>query len=473
MAGRIVGMSRIAHGADTPASVGGRWSSLRGGQIDRREGLPFGRIRCLSGMNAERKDLHKEEPADRNRPCYRRREERRRGRGLEGLFSGREGDLNAGGVEESDAADTSQESEHGDAVENGADGRKEDVSKQRDVPAEATEADLAQASVAAETSAVEADGTSGARNLPRNGEERGSGRRSSSSRSPDLRQQCDAGCGDGMRSPDPRRTRDGGRGDGVRSPDPRRTRDGGSGDGVRSPDPRRTRDGGRGDGVRSPDPRRTRDGGRGDGMRSTDPRRTRDGGRGDGVRSPDPRRTRDGGSGDDVRSRDPRRTRDGGRGDGIRGEIATGEAEGIRARQSLVTRVMRDAEEAIARRTCNGTVERSGETRRTRPTGACVMGKAGEADIAHRIGSRAGMGGAVVGLDRLAGIGSTTEDVPDREGGSNMAIEKKAVGWCTAWSEPRKQGRAYSGQKEGEHQGDRWEGRARHGEKEGEARPWA
>ncbi|CAI5939103.1 unnamed protein product [Closterium sp. NIES-64] len=389
-----------------------------------------------------------------------------------------------------DEGRTIEESEHGDAAENGADGRKEDVSKQRDVPAEATKADLAQASVAAETSAVEADGTSGARNPPRNGEERGSGRRSSSSRSPDLRQQCDAGggdgvrspdhrrtCdggrGDGMRSPDPRRTRDGGRGDGVRSPDPRRTRDGGSGDGVRSPDPRRTRDGGRGDGVHSPDPRRTRDGGRGDGMRSTDPRRTRDGGRGDGVRSPDPRRTRDGGSGDGVRSPDPRRTRDGGRGDGIRGEIATGEAEGIRARQSLVTRVMRDAEEAIARRTCNGTVERSGETRRTRPTGACVMGKAGEADIAHRIGSRAGMGGAVVGLDRLAGIGSTTEDVPDREGGSNMAIEKKAVGWCTAWSEPRKQGRAYSGQKEGEHQGDRWEGRARHGEKEGEARPWA
>ncbi|CAI5962149.1 unnamed protein product [Closterium sp. NIES-65] len=315
---------------------------------------------------------------------YRRREDRRRGRGLEGLFSGREGDLNAGGVEESDAADTSQESEHGDAAENGADGRKEDVSKQRDVPAEATEADLAQASMAAETSAVEADGTSGARNPPRNVEERGSGRRSSSSRSPDLRQQCDAGCGDGVRSPDHRRTCDGGRGDGVRSPDPRRTRDGGRGDGVRSPDPRRTRDEGSGDGVRSPDPRRTRDGGRGDGVRSPDPRRTRDGGRGDGMRS-----------------------------------------------------------------------------------------TAGEADIAHRIGGRAGMGGAVVGLDRLAGIGSTMEDVPDREGGSNMAIEKKAVGWCTAWSEPRKQGRAYSGQKEGEHQGDRWEGRARHGEKEGEARPWA
>ncbi|CAI5985517.1 unnamed protein product [Closterium sp. NIES-64] len=236
---------------------------------------------------------------------YRRREDRRRGRGLEGLFSGREGDLNAGGVEESDAADTSQESEHSDAAENGADGRKEDGSKQRDVPAEATEADLAQASVAAETSAVEADGTSGARNPPRNGEERGSGRRSSSSRSPDLRQQCDAGCGDGVRSTDHWRTCDGGRGDGMRSPDPRRTRDGGRGDGVRSPDPRRTRDGGSGDGVRSPDPRRTRDGGRGDGMRSPDPRRTRDGGRGDGMRSTGLRRTREKGRGDGMRSPDP------------------------------------------------------------------------------------------------------------------------------------------------------------------------
>ncbi|CAI5987309.1 unnamed protein product, partial [Closterium sp. NIES-65] len=288
---------------------------------------------------------------------YRRREDRRRGRGLEGLFSGREGDLNAGGVEESDAADTSQESEHGDAAENGADGRKEDVSKQRDVPAEATKADLAQASVAAETSAVEADGTSGARNPPRNGEERGSGRRSSSSRSPDLRQQCDAGGGDGVRSPDHRRTCDGGRGDGhalARSAAAlvmgdaamvcaRQIRDalvmgeaatacarqirgalvmgdaatactrqirgalvmGDAATACARQIPRRTRDGGRGDGVRSPDPRRTRDGGSGDGVRSPDPRRTRDGGRGDGVRSPDPRRTREGGRGDGMRSPDP------------------------------------------------------------------------------------------------------------------------------------------------------------------------
>ncbi|CAI5991817.1 unnamed protein product [Closterium sp. NIES-64] len=107
MAGLMVVGKRIARGADTRASVGDQWSGRRGG-------LPFVRIRCLSGPNAERADLLEKEQAVRDR-----------------------------GEGEDDATDTSQESERDDVAEAGDEVRKEDGGGQGDMPAEATEADPA------------------------------------------------------------------------------------------------------------------------------------------------------------------------------------------------------------------------------------------------------------------------------------------------------------------------------------------
>ncbi|CAI6000038.1 unnamed protein product [Closterium sp. NIES-64] len=160
---------RIARGADTRTSVGDHWRGRRGG-------LPFARIRCLSGPNAERADLLEKEQADRNRSWrgvirggrirateqvailgIAKRRERTAHRkqaivvakiGVAGeawrdYFRAERETLNAGGEGEDDAADTSQESERDDVAEAGDEVRKEDAGGQRDMPVEATEADPA------------------------------------------------------------------------------------------------------------------------------------------------------------------------------------------------------------------------------------------------------------------------------------------------------------------------------------------
>ncbi|CAI7814183.1 unnamed protein product [Closterium sp. NIES-54] len=220
---------------------------------------------------------------------YRRCKDRSRGRGLEELFSGREGDLNADGEEVDESTDTLQRSERDDEAEVGGGAQEEGASEQRDMPAEATEANPAKAG--------EAEETGGTGNVPSarkeahvsgqqaHGGEQGGG----ASRAPDLRQQNDGKRGSGPRAPDLRPHHDERRGGGSRSPEPRQHRDGRRGSGSRSPDPGRYHSGRREGVSRSPDPWRNRSGRRGGGSHSPDSWRNRSGRRGGELRSPNTR----------------------------------------------------------------------------------------------------------------------------------------------------------------------------------------
>ncbi|CAI5967763.1 unnamed protein product [Closterium sp. NIES-64] len=345
---------------------------------------------------------------------YRRREERGRGRGLEGLFSGRQGDLDVDGEDEADSANRVRETNREGETEGDDEPQEEGAAEQRERPAGADDDDPAQAGVATEPSTAEAEEKGGTtRDLPRD-EEKGDG----------------GGHGSGAHSPEPRQQRVEGRGDGARLPYPRLKQDGGRGGGARSPDPRQQRGEGRGDGARSPDPRLNRDGGRGGDARSPDPRPNRDGGRDGGTRSPDPRMTGGTEAGTARQGYGDTRRVDAGKvcAHQIRGGITTGEAEGSGALQVLVTLVMRDAEATTARRICNGIMKRGGEARRARPTGTGNMKKAGVADTARSCSNRARMRGTVEGAAHLIGTGSMTEDVPVREDGIDVTAERKAAG---------------------------------------------
>ncbi|CAI5968329.1 unnamed protein product [Closterium sp. NIES-65] len=298
---------------------------------------------------------------------YRRREERGRGRGLEGLFSGRQGDLDVDGEDEADSANRVRETNREGETEGDDEPQEEGAAEQRERPAGADDDDPAQAGVATEPSTAEAEEKGGTtRDLPRD-EEKGDG---------------------------------GGHGSGAHSPEPRQQRVEGRGDGARLPYPRLKQDGGRGGGARSPDPRQQRGEGRG-----TEAGTARQG------------------------YGDTRRV-DAGKvcAHQIRGGITTGEAEGSGALQVLVTLVMRDAEATTARRICNGIMKRGGEARRARPTGTGNMKKAGVADTARSCSNRARMRGTVEGAAHLIGTGSMTEDVPVREDGIDVTAERKAAG---------------------------------------------
>ncbi|CAI5988117.1 unnamed protein product [Closterium sp. NIES-65] len=379
---------------------------------------------------------------------YRRREGRSRGRGLEGLFSGRQGDLDVDGEDEADSANRVRETNREGETKGDDEPQEEGAGEQREMPAGVDDDDPAQAGVAAEPSTAEAEEKGGTtRDLPRDGEKGDGGGRGSGARSPDPRQQRDEGRGDGARSPDPRLNRNGGRGGGARSPEPRLNRDGGRDGGTRSPDPRMYREGGRGGGARSPDPRQQRDeglrarqiGGRivtGNAVaaraRQTRVSRTRTGGTEAATARQDGSNCRKKGAEAATarQSYGDTRTVDAGEACAhqIRGGITTGEAGGSCALQVLVTLVMRDAEATTARLICNGIMERGGEARRARPTGTGNMKKAGEADTARSFGNRAGMRGAAEGITHLIGTGSMTEDVPVREDGINAKAERKAAG---------------------------------------------
>ncbi|CAI6002879.1 unnamed protein product [Closterium sp. NIES-64] len=223
MAGRMVIARRIAHGADTRVSVGDRWR-------DRRGGLPFARIRCLSRTSGERggsaregaggsgsaladSDPWRTEPRHRAggdrgyrqetgayrspEASYRRREDRSRRRGLEELFSGREGDLNADGEGVDESTDSSQGVERDDVADVGGGVQEEGASEQHDMPAEATEANPAKAGEAEETAG---SGTvrSAREEAPVSGQQAHGGEQGGhASRAPDPRQQNDGERGSG------------------------------------------------------------------------------------------------------------------------------------------------------------------------------------------------------------------------------------------------------------------------------------
>ncbi|CAI5982787.1 unnamed protein product [Closterium sp. NIES-64] len=137
MAGTTLAVRRIARGANAHVSAGVRWRGRRGGLSDRRGGRPFTRIRFLSrqiargggsaregrggsgsammGSDPWRTDErhgaagghgYRQNTGAYRSPeeGYRHREDRSRGRGLEELFSGRQGDLDVDGEDEADTA---------------------------------------------------------------------------------------------------------------------------------------------------------------------------------------------------------------------------------------------------------------------------------------------------------------------------------------------------------------------------------
>ncbi|CAI5991724.1 unnamed protein product [Closterium sp. NIES-64] len=332
---------------------------------------------------------------------YRRREERGRGRGLEGLFSGRQGDLDVDGEDEADSANRVRETNREGETEGDDEPQEEGAAEQRERPAGADDDDPAQAGVATEPSTAEAEEKGGTtRDLPRD-EEKGDG----------------GGHGSGAHSPEPRQQRVEGHAAAMRA----RQSLGRIGMGDATEARARQIHGciGKG-GVAAIRARQI--GGRivtGNAVaaraRQTRVSRTRTGGTEAGTARQ--------GYGDTRRV-------DAGKvcAHQIRGGITTGEAEGSGALQVLVTLVMRDAEATTARRICNGIMKRGGEARRARPTGTGNMKKAGVADTARSCSNRARMRGTVEGAAHLIGTGSMTEDVPVREDGIDVTAERKAAG---------------------------------------------
>ncbi|CAI5949784.1 unnamed protein product [Closterium sp. NIES-64] len=313
MAGLMVVGKRIARGADTRASVGDQWSGRRGG-------LPFVRIRCLSGPNAERADLLEKEQAVRDR-----------------------------GEGEDDATDTSQESERDDVAEAGDEVRKEDGGGQGDMPAEATEADPAPGKAERQAKGrrgelVAHEAREGRRTFL--GSRRMAGSRAATRRTRQIRvSSMTKSGGSGPRAPDLHPHRDERRGGGSRSPDPRQhhgeadrarriTSASGRGSGEAGRARRIRRDiaagggeagrarqirisrhhGARGSGPRSPDLRQRREGRRGGESRSPDSYRQHSERRRGGVRSPDPYQQHEGRHGSGPRSPDLRKLHEGRRG---------------------------------------------------------------------------------------------------------------------------------------------------------------
>ncbi|CAI5467890.1 unnamed protein product [Closterium sp. Yama58-4] len=343
---------------------------------------------------------------------YRRREDRSRGRGLEELFSGRQGNLDVDGEDEVDSANRVRETTRDGETKGDDESQEQGAGEQRDMPAGVHDGDSAQTGMAAEPSTAETNGKGGTRDLPRDGEK-----------------------GDG-----------GGRGGGARSPDPRRQRDEGHGDGARSPDLCLSRDGGCGGGARSPEPRLNRAvvrasqiggrivAGKAMAVRARQTHDVRTGTRGTEVaiaRRYGSSCMKKGTEAATARlSHGSSKIMDAGElgAHRISGGITTGEAKGNASLQALVILVMRDAEAATARLTCNGTMERDGKARRARPTGTGNLEKAGEADTGHSLCNRAGMGGAAVGITHLSGTGSMMEDVPVRKAGVNATAGREVAG---------------------------------------------
>ncbi|CAI5941397.1 unnamed protein product [Closterium sp. NIES-64] len=307
---------------------------------------------------------------------YRRREERSRGRGLEELFSGRQGDLDVDGEDEADMANKAQETDPEGEAKGDDEAQEEGAGGQRDMPTGVKEADPTQAGVAAEPSAAKADGKNGGRNQSR-GEEKDGRRRSSGSRSPNPRQHRDEKCG-GEAS-------DGIAMGGTLAARARQIRGCSVTRGAKAAIARLIR--GR---------RMTR------GAEAVTARQFR----GSAVTE----------NAEVVRTRQ------------IRGGITAGGAKGTRAHQIRITIMMGDAEMGIARMTRNGIMEGGGEARRARRIGVSDTRRAEETDIARRRGSEAGMEGRAVGLARLGDTGSVTKDMSEKEDRINAAAEGEAAG---------------------------------------------
>ncbi|CAI5483036.1 unnamed protein product [Closterium sp. Yama58-4] len=366
-----------------------------GGDVSRRKqqrqtcrGGKTGASNGLRGVREPGEDVGEEDTGAYRSPeeGYRRRKDRGRGRGLEELFSGRQGDLDVDGEEEIDSANKVQELDREGETKGDDEFQEEGAGEQREMPVGVKDDDPAQAGVAAKPSAAEADGQSG-RNLQRGGEE-----------------------GDG-----------GGRGSGGRSPDPRRRGDGARGGGMRSPDPRLNRDGGRSGGARSPDPRLNHNrGGAVKGsvvaacarqMHGCCGRRS--------VEAAIARQIR--GSTETVGTGAERAHR-------IRRGITIGGAGGVGAHLVPINPVRRDEEAATARLSSSVIMERSMEVRRARLTGTCSTKEAGEVDSVRSNGITVGMKDAVGDLAPLADISGMMEGTPMREDETNATAEREAVG---------------------------------------------
>ncbi|CAI5957345.1 unnamed protein product [Closterium sp. NIES-64] len=241
MAGTMVAVRMIAHGANAHVSAGGRWRGHRGGLSARRRGRPFAQIWSLSRQIAEEKVQSEKEEAD-SSPL-----------GWEVTRGGRMHDTELVAIM-------------------GIARTRERIARRKRVTA---------AGAAVEPSAAKSDGTNGARNQPRGEEKNDGGRRSSGPRSPNPRQHRDEKRGGEGRVSDLRQHRDVGRGDGALASGQRQHRDGGHAGGARSPDPRPQRDERREGGYRSPDPRPLHEERRGSKLPlARDPRQRRDGERG-------------------------------------------------------------------------------------------------------------------------------------------------------------------------------------------------
>ncbi|CAI5959448.1 unnamed protein product [Closterium sp. NIES-64] len=308
---------------------------------------------------------------------YRRREDRSRGRGLEELFSGRQGDLDVDGEGEVDMAEKPQEMDLESEAKGDDEAHEEGAGEQRDMHAEVKEASPMLASEEAAPGAAEIGGKDGARNQTRGEEGNDDRRRSRGSRSPTPHQHHDQNHGGERHASDPRLQQDKRRDSGHRSPDPRLQRDERRGGDHRSPDPRRQRDERRGGDHRSPDPRLQRDERRGGDHRSPDPRLRRDERRGGGYCSPDPRRQREDRRDGGNRSPDSRQQREDRRDGGYR-------STDVRA-------VARRNARKCARLTRNGILEEGGEARRARRIGGSSLRRVTGADIARHRGSGAGI----------------------------------------------------------------------------------
>ncbi|CAI5993161.1 unnamed protein product [Closterium sp. NIES-64] len=170
----------------------------------------------------------------------RRREERSHGRGLEELFSGRQGDLDVDGEGKADSANRVRETNREGETKGDDEPHEEGAGEQREMPARVDDDDPAQGGVAAEPSTAEAEGKGGTRDLLRDREKGDGGGRGSGACSPDPRQQRDKG--------HPRLPHEDGRhGSGYRSPGRQQLQEERRRGGYRSPELWRHQDSGRGE----------------------------------------------------------------------------------------------------------------------------------------------------------------------------------------------------------------------------------
>ncbi|CAI5482534.1 unnamed protein product [Closterium sp. Yama58-4] len=92
---------------------------------------------------------------------YRRREDRSRRRGLEELFSGRQGDLDVDGKDEVDSANRVRETTRDGETKGDDESQDQGAGEQRVMPAEVDDGDPAQTGVVAEPSTAETHGKGG------------------------------------------------------------------------------------------------------------------------------------------------------------------------------------------------------------------------------------------------------------------------------------------------------------------------